>query len=161
MDILEGAFMVRQLVPWHENLSKRQVKRPKMYIRDSGLLHSLLGIKGADIYRHPKCGASWEGFALETLIQELEGGLSEFYFWGTESGAELDLLVIEGGKRHGYEFKYSEAPKATRSMHASVEYLMLDSLTVVTPGIRSYPLTEKISVKNLSDLLGLRIKNNV
>lgn len=159
MDILEGCFMIRQLRPWHENLSKRQVKRPKVFIRDSGLLHTLLGIKDTEITTHPKCGASWEGYAMENIIQSYDNDLNEFYFWATEKGAELDLLVISRGKKHGYEFKFSEAPKATKSMHIAFEDLALDTLTVVTPGESSYPLTESFQVKSLSSTLH-HIKNS-
>ena len=155
MDILEGCFMIRQLKPWFENMSKRQVKRPKLYIRDSGLLHTLLGISGHNILNHPKCGASWEGYALENLIHSYDTDLSEFYFWATEKGAELDLLVIKGDQRIGYEFKYSEAPKTTKSMHIALEDLKLDHLTIVTPGERSYALTDQISVKSLREAIQL------
>jgi predicted AAA+ superfamily ATPase len=153
MDILEGCFMIRQLRPWHENLPKRQVKRPKLYIRDSGIFHSLLGLSSEDIQKHPKCGASWEGYALENIIQANDQDLSEFYFWATEKGAELDLLVIRGEKRIGYEFKYSENPKITKSIHIAIEDLKLDSLYIITPGERSYPLGEKIYVTNLKNLI--------
>jgi predicted AAA+ superfamily ATPase len=151
MDILEGCFMIRQLKPWHENISKRQIKRPKLYLRDSGLLHSLLGVSGFDIYKHPKCGASWEGFALETILNTLDQDLTESYFWATERGGELDLLSIRGGSRVGYEFKYSESPKLTKSMHQALEDLKLDHLYVVTPGSKSYPLAENVSVLTLND----------
>ncbi|WP_010301974.1 ATP-binding protein [Candidatus Odyssella thessalonicensis] len=159
MDILEGCFMIRQLKPWHENLSKRQVKRSKLYIRDSGLFHTLLGITATDICRHPKCGASWEGYALENLIQSYGNDLYESYFWATEKGAELDLLVIKGDQRFGYEFKYSEAPKITKSMHIALEDLKLDHLTIITPGARSYPLSEHVKVQSLSDTIRL-VKNS-
>ncbi|MCX7338326.1 MAG: ATP-binding protein [Alphaproteobacteria bacterium] len=151
MDILEGCFMIRQLKPWFENLSKRQIKRPKLYIRDSGLLHTLLGVSGQTILTHPKCGASWEGYALETIINSYDTDLCEFYFWATEKGAELDLLVIKGGQRIGYEFKYSESPKITKSMHIAMEDLKLDSLTIINPGERSYALSADISVKTLKE----------
>ena len=151
MDILEGCFMIRQLKPWFENISKRQVKRPKLYIRDSGLLHTLLGVSGYDILKHPKCGASWEGYALENLIYSYDNDLYEFYFWATEKGAELDLLVVKGNQRLGYEFKYSETPKLSKSMHIALEDLKLDHLTIITPGERSYPLEDRISVKSLKD----------
>lgn len=153
MDILESCFMIRQIKPWFENIAKRQVKRPKLYIRDSGILHTLLGLSSNNIQRHPKCGASWEGYALENIIHSFEDGLCEFYFWSTEKEAELDLLVIKGEQREGYEFKYSEAPKVTRSMHIALEDLKLDHLTIVTPGERSYPLTDQITVKSLKTAL--------
>jgi predicted AAA+ superfamily ATPase len=159
MDILEGCFMIRQLKPWHENLSKRQVKRSKLYIRDSGLLHTLLGVTPAQIQRHPKCGASWEGYALENIIHSYDNDLYEFYFWSTEKGAELDLLVIKGNQRIGYEFKYSEAPRVTKSMHIAMEDLKLDHLTVITPGHRSYPLNDHITVRSLKDAINLAKEN--
>lgn len=153
MDILEGTFMIRQLKPWHENLSKRQIKRPKLYIRDSGILHSLLGIASGNIQHHPKCGASWEGYALENIVSSYDDDLYEFYFWGTEKGAELDLLVVKGDQRIGYEFKYSDAPKITKSMRIAMEDLGLDQLTLVTPGQRSYSLSDNITVRSLQDAL--------
>lgn len=153
LDILEGCFMIRQLKPWYENLSKRQVKRPKLYIRDSGLLHTLLGISAKMLYTHPKCGASWEGYALENLIRSYDDGLCEFYFWSTEKGAELDLLVIQGPHRRGYEFKYSESPKLTKSMHIALEDLRLDHLTLIAPIEKSYPLSSCVSVKSLKEAL--------
>jgi len=152
IDILEGCFMVRQLKPWFENISKRQVKSPKIYICDSGIFHSLLSIESKDIHLHPKCGMSWEGYALETMIHSTEDELAEYYFWKTEKGAELDLLILKNGKRLGYEFKYSEHPKITKSMHVALEDLKLDSLTVITPGERSYPLSEDIFVKSLKSI---------
>jgi predicted AAA+ superfamily ATPase len=152
MDILEGCFMIRQLKPWHENLSKRQVKRPKLYIRDSGILHTLLGVSSFDIQKHPKCGASWEGYALENIINSKDQDLYEYYFWATEKGAELDLLLIRGNTRIGYEIKYSENPKITKSMHIALDDLKLDHLYIVTPGERSYPLNEKMSVASLESI---------
>ena len=152
MDILEGCFMIRQLKPWHENIGKRQVKRPKLYIRDSGILHTLLGI-GSEIDKHPKCGASWEGYALENIIYSYDQDLSEFYFWRTEKGSELDLLVITGEDRIGYEFKYSDTPKLTRSMYTSLEDLKLKHLYIVAPIERSYQKEEKISIVNLQNYI--------
>ena len=158
MDILEGCFMIRQLKPWFENISKRHVQRPKLYLRDSGLLHTLLGTSRDQILKHPKCGASWEGYALENIINAYDHDLTEFYFWATEKGAELDLLVIKGDQRLGYEFKYSEAPKATKSMHTALEILRLDHLHVITPGNRTYSLGEKISVSTLKEILSQLMK---
>lgn len=151
MDILEGCFMIRQLQPWYENIAKRQVKRPKLFIRDSGILHTLLGLTDEKIFNHPKCGASWEGYAMETLIESFDNGLYQFYFWATEKGAELDLLVVHGEQRLGYEFKYTQTPKISKSMHIAIEDLKLDSLTVIVPGERSYPLSDKISVQSLKE----------
>lgn len=153
MDILEGCFMIRQLKPWFANISKRQVKRPKLYIRDSGLLHTLLGVSAHAILAHPKCGASWEGYALENIIHSYDNDLYEFYFWATEKGAKLDLLVIKGEQRLGYEIKYSESPTITKSMHLALENLKLDHLTVITPGERSYALSERINVKSLKEAI--------
>jgi predicted AAA+ superfamily ATPase len=155
MDILEGCFMIRQLKPWYQNISKRQVKRPKLYIRDSGILHSLLGISSTNLYTHPKSGASWEGYALENIIQSYDQDLCEFYFWRTEKGAEIDLLKIQHGKYIGYEFKYSENPKITKSMHIALEDLNLSHIYIVIPGKRSYPLSDKISALSLNDINNL------
>jgi len=153
IDILEGCFMIRQLRPWFENISKRQTKSPKIYIRDSGIFHSLLGIASKNIHLHPKCGASWEGYALETIIHHMDNKRTEYYFWRTEKGAELDLLVLQNGQRLGYEFKYSEHPKMTKSMHSAMEDLKLDRLTIITPGTRSYPLGEKVFVESLENTI--------
>jgi len=151
LDILAGAYMVRILPPWFENISKRQVKAPKIYIRDSGILHTLLQLSTlVDVQGHPKLGASWEGFALEQLLTLLE--MRDTYFWATHSGAELDLLVMIGGQRHGFEFKYSDAPGHTRSMSVAVQDLTLEHLWVVYPGNQEYPLEERVSVTPSSSL---------
>ncbi|MCH9625365.1 MAG: hypothetical protein S4CHLAM123_05380 [Chlamydiales bacterium] len=151
LDILTGTFMVRQLQPWHENFKKRQVKSPKIYFRDSGILHSILDVENlSQLQIHPKIGASWEGFALEELLRIHHG---EAYFWSTHSGAELDLLILEKGKRLGFEFKYSSAPKMTKSMQISFRDLKLDELTVIYPGDVDYILAEKIFVKGLKNYL--------
>ena len=151
LDILAGAYMVRILPPWFENISKRQVKAPKIYIRDSGILHTLLQLPTmADVQGHPKLGTSWEGFALEQLLTLLE--TRDTYFWATHSGAELDLLVMIGGRRHGFEFKYSDAPGHTRSMSVAMQDLNLEHLWVVYPGNQEYPLEKKISVIPASSL---------
>lgn len=139
LDFLTGLQLVRQLAPWHENLGKRQVKAPKVYIRDSGLLHYLLGIEQADaLWLHPKSGASWEGFALEQVLQVAQP--DEAYFWGTHAGAELDLLMFKHGLRVGVEFKRSDAPKLSASMHIALQDLKLDALYAVYPGERRYSL---------------------
>lgn len=152
LDILTGTFMVRELPAWHENISKRQVKSPKIYFRDSGILHSLLGINSqVSLHSHIKCGASWEGFALEEIIQQHQAKSGECYFWSTQHGAELDLLILKKGKRFGYEFKFSESPKTTKSMHIAIQDLGLDHLTIIYPGPHTYPLDEKITVKSLQD----------
>lgn len=153
LDILSGTYMVRQLPPWFENLKKRQVKAPKIYIRDSGVCHALLGLenRGA-LEAHPKLGASWEGFALEQILAVT--GDSNAYFWATHSGAELDLLVFHHGKRLGFEFKYSEKPSTTKSMQVALADLRLDHLHVVYPGKHCIPLTESITASPLLDVLG-------
>ncbi|MBL4823633.1 MAG: ATP-binding protein [SAR324 cluster bacterium] len=154
LDLLNGTFMVRRLSSWHENISKRQVKAPKLYFRDSGLFHSLLGIENRDqLNRHPKLGASWEGFAIEEVIRCTNVTAEDCYFWATHTGAEIDLLTIQDGKKRGFEFKYSDHPKATKSMHAAMESLKLDSLTVISPTERSFPLSEKIRVVSLKDFV--------
>lgn len=145
LDALSATFLVRQLQPWHENLAKRQVKSPKVYLSDSGLLHALLGIesKGA-LESHPRLGASWEGFALETTIRTLGARPEECYFWATHAGAELDLLVVKGEKRFGFEFKRSEAPALTPSMKIALKDLKLHRLDVVHAGQETFPLAEKV-----------------
>lgn len=155
LDILASTFMVRVLRPWHENLSKRQVKSPKIYFRDSGLLHLLLGLRSAaarDV--HPAVGASWEGFALESVIRKLRLRADECYFWATHADAELDLLTFQGTRRVGYEFKRADAPKVTKSMRQAQADLGLDHLYVVTPGKDRYTLDKGITAVGLSTLLG-------
>lgn len=152
LDILCGTYMVRQLPPWFENLKKRQVKAPKIYIRDSGILHALLSIPDAvALESHPKLGASWEGFAIEQILSVT--GDREAYFWGTHGGAELDLLLFHEGKRIGFEFKYSEKPGTTKSMHVAASDLKLDHLHVVHPGKHTFPLDENITAITLPELL--------
>lgn len=152
LDILTGTYMVRQLPPWFENLKKRQVKAPKIYIRDSGVCHALLGLKDmAALEAHPKLGASWEGFALEQILS-VTGDMNA-YFWATHSGAELDLLLFHQGKRLGFEFKYSEKPSTTKSMQVALADLGLDHLHVIYPGKHRIPLTESITANPLPDLL--------
>lgn len=151
LDILAGTYMVRVLPPWFENLRKRQVKSPKVYLRDSGLLHTLLGIEDREALRgHPSSGASWEGFALEEVIREV--GTREAYFWATHQGAELDLMVHLGGRRYGFEFKLSDAPGTSRSMRIALDDLGLEHLWVVYPGQTAYQLDERISVVPLRDV---------
>lgn len=145
LDILAGAYMVRVLPPWFENLKKRQVKAPKLYIRDSGLLHSLLQIPNlTTLQGHPKIGASWEGFALEHVIHVFQA--RDAYFWATHAGAELDLMTTIAGKRYGFEFKYADAPGRSRSMHIAISDLGLTHLWVIYPGEQEYELDEKITV---------------
>ena len=145
LDLLAGVYMVRQLPPWHENLGKRQVKSPKVYIRDSGLLHHLLGIQSRDdLLAHPRCGASWEGYAIEEAISLIQP--DETYFWATHQGAELDLLLIKNGRRLGVEAKHSDAPALTRSMRIALKDLKLDHLTVIYPGTQAYSLADRVTV---------------
>lgn len=142
LDILTGALMVRQLPPWFENLGKRQVKSPKVYLRDSGILHELLGVDSfARLEGHPKLGASCEGFVIEEVLRVT--GDRQAYFWGTHSGHELDLLVFVNGRRIGIELKYSDAVSMTKSMHVALADLKLDRLLVVHPGAQCYPLDDK------------------
>ena len=151
LDWLTQTYMVRQLAPWHENIGKRQVKAPKIYFRDTGLLHELLGIRDAAALRaHPKSGASWEGFVLEQVLRLIEP--SEAYFWATYAGAELDLLLFKNGKRYGVEFKRADAPALTRSMTTALSDLKLEHLAVIYPGDRHYSLAERISVVPASEL---------
>ncbi|MBM4312804.1 MAG: ATP-binding protein [Deltaproteobacteria bacterium] len=152
LDLLEGVFMVRQLQPWHESLKKRQVKSPKVYFRDSGLLHQILGIrKPKDLLTHPKCGASWEGYVMEELLTILRPDAS--YFWGTHAGAEIDLLLFKEGRRIGVEIKRADAPRLTTSMRIALADLALNRLVVVYPGEKRYSLAEKVDVLPLSVLM--------
>jgi hypothetical protein len=151
LDILCGAFVMRQLPPWFENIGKRQVKSPKVYLRDSGLLHELLGIpEFRALESHPKLGASWEGFALEQVLHVT--GDREAYFWSTQGGAELDLLVSIGGRRFGFEFKYADAPSVTRSLAVARDDLGLERAFVVHPGKKSYPLNEWAEAVAIADV---------
>ena len=145
LDILTGALVIRQLQPWHENIKKRQVKAPKIYVRDTGLLHALLGIDDmAGLNSHPKSGASWEGLVLETIIEQLGLTDEEAFFWAVHTGAELDLLVTRGQRRVGIEIKRTTAPKATRSMHTALADLGLAEVVVVHAGAESYRLAKSI-----------------
>ncbi len=145
LDLLSSLFMLRQLPPWRANLKKRQVKAPKVYLRDSGLLHQLLGIHTErELYGHPRLGASWEGYVIEEIIKLVAP--DETYFWATHTGAELDLLLLKDGRRHGFEIKRQDAPRVTSSMRIALEDLGLGRLTVVYPGTRSYQATDRIRV---------------
>jgi hypothetical protein len=145
LDILTGAFMIRALPPWFENLKKRQVKSPKLYVRDTGLLHTLLTLERAEeLAGHPKVGASFEGFVIEQLLVAFE--TANAHFWATHAGAELDLLMIHRGKRYGFECKLSDAPGTTRAMRVALEDLGLEKIWVVYPGKESYGLDDRISV---------------
>ncbi len=153
LDWLTQAFLLRQLQPWHTNLGKRQVKAPKVYVRDTGLLHELLGIADpAALARHPKSGASWEGFALDQILRIARPDSA--YFWATHGGAELDLLMFRNGQRVGVEFKRADAPSLTSSMRVALVDLQLDALYVVYPGSRRYRLADRVEAVPLAALLG-------
>jgi hypothetical protein len=155
LDLLAGTFVVRLIAPWHENVAKRQVKSPKVYVADSGLMHALLGLKTPEaLLEHPRRGASWEGFILEQLLRVLGLGAHEVYFWATHSGAELDLLVMREGRRWGFEAKFGDAPTMTKSMRSAIDVLALDHLWVIYPGRETYPLNEKTTVVALRDMAG-------
>jgi uncharacterized protein len=155
LDILTGTFMIRQLQPWFENLGKRQVKAPKIYFRDTGLLHSLLDIPDKhSLLGHPKVGASWEGFALEQALQILRP--NNAYFWGTHAGAELDLIFQFKGKRFGMEIKFNEAPSLTPSMRIATSEFALDHLWIIYPGSETYPVAKNITTLPLKYLETIR-----
>jgi len=153
LDLLHSSLVVRVLQPWHENLGKRQVKSPKVFIADPGLLHTLLGIVTRDdLERHPKVGASWEGFVLREVVRQIGARPEECYFWGTHAGAELDLLVVRGGRRLGFEIKRTTSPAATRSMHAAREALALERLEVIHAGEHTFALRDGIRAVALGRL---------
>jgi hypothetical protein len=155
LDLMAGVFMVRQLPPWFENLGKRQVKAPKVYVRDSGLLHALLGIADRHaLEHHPKVGASWEGYAVEAVLKAVQP--DEAYYWATHNGAELDLFLFKDGRRIGVECKRADAPTLTPSMRTALHDLKLDELRVVFPGTRPYRLGERVEVVPLSDAVAAR-----
>jgi predicted AAA+ superfamily ATPase len=158
LDILAGAYMVRVIPPWFENIRKRQVKSPKIYIRDSGIFHALLQIETlADLQGHPMLGSSWENVAMEQITGIL--GNRDIYFWATHAGAELDLLVMSKGRRYGFEFKYKDAPGTSRSMRVAIKDLSLKHLWVVYPGKQEYDLDNNISVIPVSSISKLPIAN--
>lgn len=151
LDILEGVFMIRLVQPWHANVKKRQVKAPKVYFRDSGLLHYLMGVRTElDLLTHPKLGASWEGYAVEEALKAMQP--DEIYFWGTHNGAELDLLMLAQGKRLGVECKRVDAPRLTPSMRSALSDLQLDRLLVLYPGEKAYPVDERVQAVPLARL---------
>lgn len=151
LDVLTGTFMVRQLQPWHENVAKRQVKAPKIFLRDSGMLHALLDISDRRaLLGTPRVGASWEGFAIEQVLDAVRP--SEAYFWGTYGDAELDLLFIVNGRKFGVEMKFAEAPAVTRSMRTAIDDLALDHLWVVHPGAHRYDVDERISAWPIAEV---------
>lgn len=145
LDILTGTFMVRQLQPWLENLAKRQVKSPKVYLRDTGLLHSLLDISDQQtLYGHPKIGASWEGFAIDQVLQAVRP--SQACIWATHNGSDIDLVFPHHGKMIGFEIKFNEAPSITKSMRIALSDLGPDYLWIIYPGQHAYPIDDKIGV---------------
>jgi len=151
LDLLTGLFLVRQLRPWHENLKKRQVKSPKVYLRDSGLLHALLGLASErELLSHPKVGASWEGYAIEETLRVVRPDAA--HFWATHTGAELDLLLLVRGRRYGVEVKFQDAPRLTSSMRIALEDLGLMRLTVLYPGHQRYDLERRVAVVPLAEL---------
>lgn len=151
LDLLTDAFMVRQLQPWHANLRKRQVKAPKLYIRDSGLLHQLLGIRtDRDLLTHPKMGASWEGYVIEEVLSAVQP--DEVYFWATHQGAEIDLVLRKDGRLLGVECKRTDAPKLTPSMNIAMNDLQLERIAVVYPGAKRYPIASNIEAVPLSEI---------
>lgn len=147
LDILEGTFMAYRLMPWHANVGKREIKSPKVYVADTGLLHSLLGINDQDaLLAHPKCGASWEGFILREVIRRTDAKRGEAFFWSVHAGAELDLLILQDGRRLGFEIKLTKSPQITASMRSSSEALKLDHLYVMCHGAgEPWPMSEHIS----------------
>ncbi|MFA5859496.1 MAG: ATP-binding protein [Elusimicrobiota bacterium] len=154
LDRLTSALVVRQLLPWHANISKRQVKMPKIYLSDSGLLHTLLNLRTIqDVEGHPKLGASWEGFLLDQVIRHIDADKNECYFWATHAGAELDLLIVRGRQRIGFEFKRATAPKITPSMISAKQDLKLDELTVIFYGNTSFPLKEGIRAVGAENII--------
>ncbi len=154
LDILSSALVIRQLKPWHANISKRQVKSPKIYIRDSGLLHALLQIQTkTDLDRHPKVGASWEGFIVEQLVTHLAVNDEHIFFWATHAGAELDLFVSQGRRRRGFEIKRTTTPRITPSVNAAIDALDLHEVTIMHAGDRTFPLGRKIRAVAASRLI--------
>ncbi len=148
LDILSGVFMIRQLLPWHANLKKRQIRSPKIYFRDTGLLHHLLGIRSEkELLGHPKSGASWEGYVIEETIKSIEP--DEIYFWATHSGAEIDLVLVKDGRMLGVECKRMDAPKLTPSMRSALDDLNLEKIAVVYPGTKLYSLSDRVTVAPL------------
>jgi predicted AAA+ superfamily ATPase len=154
LDVLAGTFMVRRLQPWFENTGKRQIKTPKIYFRDTGIYHRLMNIPDrAALLNHPWLGASWEGLAVEQVVWTSGASDEEVFFWGVHGQGELDLLIFRGGKRLGYEVKYTDRPRLTRSQHLALEQLRLDQLTMVVPGDATYALEDGIDVRGLNDLV--------
>ena len=158
LDILASAFVVRQLPPWYENIKKRQVKSPKVYLSDSGILHTLLGLKTmADLEAHPKLGASWEGFVISQVTNLLDVQPYECFFWATHAGAELDLLIVRGKKRWGFEVKRTSSPTVTPSMRGALSDLQLQRLLVIHAGDHSFDMAKQIRAVAISRLLDVRL----
>lgn len=154
LDTLEATFMIRRLKPWSADIANRQVKSPKIYIRDSGILHRLLSVSThAELERHPKVGASWEGFIVENLIQALGVEDRQCYFWAAHSGAEIDLVVHRGGRLRGFEIKRTTAPVVTRSMRSALRDLKLDRIDVIHAGAESFALDRRIHAVSAGRLL--------
>jgi predicted AAA+ superfamily ATPase len=154
LDILSAALVVRQLQPWHENISKRQVKSPKVYLSDTGILHALLNLRTLrDVEGHPKLGASWEGFVIEQVIRRLQANSEECFFWSTYSGAEIDLLIVRGGKKIGFEIKRTSSPRVTLSMKHAITDLKLNRLDVIHAGNQTFPMEEKTRAVALQNIL--------
>ena len=153
LDILTGVFMVRQLQPWHANIKKRQVKAPKVYIRDTGVLHALLGLKNeSETLKHPRCGASWEGFVIEEVIRSVDP--DDIYFWATHNGAEIDMVFTKGGRMYGVECKRADTPAMTPSIRIALEDLKLERIAVIYPGEKRYSLHEKVEVVPFETITG-------
>lgn len=151
LDLLTGTYLLRQLPPWHANVGKRQYRSPKVYVRDSGLLHALLSVGSRDdLLGHPKCGASWEGFVVEQVLSAT--GATDAFHWRTHAGAELDLMVIRGGKRYGFEAKHTDAPRMTKSLGVGLHDLGLEHAWVVYPGTERYRLHERVTALPLADI---------
>lgn len=161
LDILSGTFMIRELLPWFENLKKRQVKAPKIYFRDIGIFTALIGLRNlAEIQNHPRLGALWEGFALEEIIRFHAAKSEDCYFWATHNGAELDLLIVNGEQKLGFEFKYTDRPKITKSMQIAIEELKLSNITVIFPGKGDFPLATNIRAIGLESYIDSHIDDN-
>lgn len=153
LDILTDLFMIRQLQPWHANIKKRQIKSPKIYIRDTGLLHALIGINTEEeIPRHPICGASWEGFVIEEIIRSVEP--HDVFYWATHQGAEIDFIFFKGGKMYGVEVKRADAPNMTKSILAALENLDIERIAVIYPGNRRYSIHKKVDVVPFDEIQG-------
>ena len=156
LDILESTFMIRRLNPWFSNIKKRQIKSPKIYFRDSGIFHTLMGIHDNQALQdHPKIGASWEGFAMEQIIRHHQAESEDCYFWAVQSGAELDLLIEKNGEKIGFEFKYTSRPALTKSTQTALEDLSLDKITIITPESDFFPLSPKVNACNLQKYIKL------